>query len=122
MPIDEIRALTFFSLVFVIFGLILISRSFSSSVITALRRPNRTLIVVLVGVVAMLALTLGWPMARDLFRFGPLHVDDLAVTVGAGVTVLLVLELLKPLACSRLKPWKRAALGSKDDSRKEPIS
>lgn len=122
MPIDEIRALTFFSLVFVIIGLILVGRSFSSSVITALRRPNRTLVAVLVGVVAMLATTLGWPMARDLFRLGPLHADDLAVTVGAGVVVLLVLELVKPLARSRLGPWKRVARGLSDGSRKEPIS
>ena len=47
-------------------------------------------------VMAMLALTLGWPTARDLFRFGPLHADDLAVTVGVGLVVLLVLELAKP--------------------------
>jgi Ca2+-transporting ATPase len=122
MPVDEVRALTFFSLVFVIIGLIFVGRSFSASVLTALRRRNRTLVVVLVGVVAMLALTLGWPMARGLFRFGPLHADDLAVTVGAGVVVLLVLELVKPLVRSRLGPWRRAARGSSDGSRKGPIS
>ena len=32
----------------------------------------------------MLALTLAWPWARSLFRFGPLHGDDLALTLGAG--------------------------------------
>ncbi len=122
MPVDEVRALTFFSLVFVIIGLIFVGRSFSASVMTALRRPNRTLAVVLVGVVAMLALTLGWPMARELFRFGPLHVDDLAVTVGAGIAVLLILELMKPLARSRLKPWKGVARGANDGSRKESLS
>ena len=122
MPVDEVRALTFFSLVFVIIGLIFVGRSFSASVLTALRRPNRTLVVVLAGVVAMLALTLGWPMARDLFRFGPLHADDLAVTVGAGVAVLLILELVKPLVRTRLKPWKAAAAGSNDGSRKDPVS
>ena len=34
----------------------------------------------------MLSLTLLWPFASDLFRFGPLHLDDLALTVGAGVS------------------------------------
>jgi Ca2+-transporting ATPase len=102
MPVDEVRALTFFSLVFAIIGLIFVGRSFSASVITALRQPNRTLFLILAGVVAMLAVTLGWPMARDLFRFGPLHLDDLAVTVGAGVAVLLVLELVKPLARAQM--------------------
>ncbi len=33
--------------------------------------------------------------------FGPLHADDLALTLGAGFIALLVLELLKPL----LLPW-----------------
>jgi Ca2+-transporting ATPase len=122
MPADEVRALTFFSLVFVIIGLIFVGRSFSASVIAALRRPNRTPVIVLASVVAMLATTLAWPIARDLFRFGPLHADDLAVTVGAGVVVLLILELVKPLVRSRLGPWKRAARGLSDGSRKEPIS
>lgn len=38
--------------------------------------------------------------ANGLFRFGPLHLDDLAVTLGAGVVVLVLLEVLKPL-CNR---------------------
>jgi Ca2+-transporting ATPase len=45
----------------------------------------------------MLGVTLLWPFARRLFRFGPLHLDDLALTLGAGVLVLVFLELLKPL-------------------------
>jgi Ca2+-transporting ATPase len=32
---------------------------------------------------------------RDLFRFGPLHTDDIALTLAAGAVVLLVLEMLK---------------------------
>jgi Ca2+-transporting ATPase len=43
----------------------------------------------------MLAATLLWPAARDLFRFGPLHLDDLSLTVGVGSVVLVTLELLK---------------------------
>ena len=89
------RALTFFSLVVTIVGLIFVNRSFSASLVTALRRPNRTLVLVLLAVVAMLSLTLLWPFARGLFRFGPLHADDLAVTLGAGVVVLVFLEALK---------------------------
>jgi Ca2+-transporting ATPase len=95
MPEAEVRALAFFSLVLAIVGLTFVNRSFSTSILTALRRPNRTLAFVLVAVAAMLSLTLLWPFARDLFRFGPLHLDDLAVTLGAGVVVLVGLELLK---------------------------
>ena len=97
MPEDEVRALTFFSLVLVIVALIFVNRSFSTSPLVALRRPNAALAFVLLAVTAMLGLTLLWPFARDLFRFGPLHADDLALTFGAGVLVLALLESAKTL-------------------------
>ncbi len=97
MPEDEVRALAFFSLILTIIGLIFVNRSFSASLITALRRPNPTLAVVLLAVATMLGLTILWPFASDLFRFGPLHLDDLALTLGVGALLLLSLELLKPL-------------------------
>ena len=43
MPETEVRALTFFSLVLAIIGLIFVNRSFSASLMTALRRPNPAL-------------------------------------------------------------------------------
>jgi Ca2+-transporting ATPase len=96
MPEAEVRALTFFSLVLTIVGLILVNRSFSASLVTALRRPNPALVVVLVTVATMLGLTLLWPLASGLFGFGPLHADDLSLTIGAGIIVLTALELVKP--------------------------
>ena len=87
MPEAEVRALAFFSLVVTIVSLIFVNRSFGASLVTALRRPNRTLLLVLLAVLTMLSLTLLWPWARELFRFGPLHPDDLAVTLGAGIVV-----------------------------------
>jgi Ca2+-transporting ATPase len=97
MPEDEARALTFFSLVTAIFALIFANRSFGTSLARALRRPNRALKLVLAAVIAILCSTLLWPFAARLFRFGPLHADDLSVTVGAGFVLLIALELLKPL-------------------------
>jgi len=47
-----------------------------------------------------------WPFASGLFRFGPLHWDDLALTLAAGaiviVIVIVVLEVLKPIWRVRL--------------------
>ena len=97
MPEDEVRALAFFSLVLAIVGLIFVNRSFSASAIVALRRSNPTLALVLAIVAGMLGLTLLWPLASSLFRFGPLHINDLMLVLGAGALVLLFLELLKPL-------------------------
>jgi P-type Ca2+ transporter type 2C len=95
MPDTEVRALTFFSLVMAIIGLIFVNRSFSSSIITALKRPNPALRWVLLTVSITLGLTLLWPFARTLFRFGPLHWNDLLITIAAGVVVLVVLEIAK---------------------------
>ena len=101
MPDTEVRALAFFSLVMAIIGLIFVNRSFSSSIITALTRRNPALRWVLVSVTALLSVTLLWPFASALFRFGPLHWNDLAVTLGVGVVVLIVLEFAKTLLRGR---------------------
>jgi Ca2+-transporting ATPase len=103
MPEDEVRALAFFSLVMTIVGLILVNRSFSASLLTALGRPNPALLWVLIAVTTMLGLTLIWPFASGLFRFGPLHADDLALTLGAGAFVLVLLEAFKPVWRERLR-------------------
>ena len=95
MPENEVRALTFFSLVLAIVSLIFVNRSFSTSLVEAFTRPNRTLAVIVVFVTAVLALSLAWPPAAELFRFGPLHADDLAITVAAAVVSLVLLELSK---------------------------
>jgi Ca2+-transporting ATPase len=104
MPEEEVRALAFFSLILTIVGLIFVNRSFSASLVTAFHRPNPVLALVLLAVTTMLGLTLLWPVARDLFRFGPLHVNDLALTLGAGVFVLVVLEVLKLLCAG----WRQS--------------
>ncbi|MDP3136160.1 MAG: cation-translocating P-type ATPase [Burkholderiaceae bacterium] len=101
MPENELRALVFVSLVLINTSLILVNRSFSSSMLSAIVRPNLSLWVLLFGVCAILFVSLTWPPAMDLFRFGPLHLDDLSVSVLAGLAVLVILELIKP-------HWRRA--------------
>ncbi len=100
MPEAEVRALVFFSLVLSIVSLIFVDRSYSSSLLDAFTRPNGALVLVLVMVFGMLGLTLLWPFASELFRFAPLHGDDLALATGAAMALLLLLEALKPL-------WRR---------------
>jgi Ca2+-transporting ATPase len=95
MPENEVRALTFFSLVLVIVSLIFVNRSFTSSLVEAFTRPNRVLALIILFVTAVLALSLTWPAAASLFRFGPLHTDDLAITVAAALVSLVLLEVSK---------------------------
>ena len=64
------------------------------------RRPNRALAVVLPIVAVLLAVTLFWQPARDLFGFASLDARFLAIPPLTGATVLLVLEGLKPI-------WRR---------------
>src|SRR6185503_10535221 len=98
----EVRALSFVSLVFTNIGLVFANRSFSSSLIDALRRPNAPLWWISATTASLIAIVLLWPPARALFRFGPLHADDVAICFGAGLAALAILELLKPLWRRRL--------------------
>lgn len=95
MPENEVRALTFFSLVLVIVSLIFVNRSFTSSLVEAFTRPNRMLLLIVIFVAAVLTTSLVWPAAAKLFRFGPLHADDLAITVAAAIVSLALLEISK---------------------------
>jgi Ca2+-transporting ATPase len=104
MPETEARALGFVSLILVIFSLVLVNRSFSASLVGAIRRPNTALAMILLAITASLAVVLLWPAAATLFRFGPLHADDVLVTLAAAAAVLLGLEALKQIWRARLRP------------------
>lgn len=97
LPENEIRALSFFSLVLGLIGLILVNRSSSGSVLAAFRNPSRALLMVVGGVALMLAVVLIWPFAGELFRFGSLRPLELLIALGAGAAVLVLLDLAKPL-------------------------
>jgi Ca2+-transporting ATPase len=92
----ELRSLVFVSLVLINACLILVNRSFSASLLSALFRRNVSLWVLLAGVAALLGVALTWPVAMGLFRFGPLHADDFLVSVLAALGILLLLEAIKP--------------------------
>ena len=47
-----------------------------------------------------MAVSLTVPSVSALFRFGPLHWNDLGLALGISAAVLVALELLKPL-------WRR---------------
>ncbi|TWB21993.1 cation transport ATPase-like protein [Nitrospirillum amazonense] len=103
MPADQARALAFVALMLINFGLVLVNRSFAASPLTALLRPNTALWTVLGVMAAVMAATLAWPPAADLFAFGPLHADDLAVAFVAAIVMVLALEMVKPLWADHLR-------------------
>lgn len=103
IPPDEARTLAFITLVTCVLALVLANRSFSASFLSAFFRPNPALLWIFVSIASILAAALFWPPASSLFRFGHLHLDDLMVTLGAGLLLLTVLELLKPIWARRLR-------------------
>ena len=80
MPENELRALVFVSLVLINVSLILVNRSFSSSLLVGSAPAEPSLWSAAVGRCSILAVSLTWPPAMDLFRFGPLHLDDLGLS------------------------------------------
>lgn len=97
MPEPDLRALVFTSLVLINMGLILVNRSFKSSLARAFMRPNPSLWILLGSVIILLAISVFWPPAQKLFHFGILHWGDLAVCAVAGFLSLLLLEAIKSI-------------------------
>jgi P-type Ca2+ transporter type 2C len=101
MTADDLRSFVFTTLVLMNIGLILVNRSFESSILDALTRPNKTLGILVAAVLMVLATALYWRPAQALFHFGPLHVDDLIFCLTAGMGLLVILEFGKRLAQAR---------------------
>ncbi|HYM32973.1 MAG TPA: cation-translocating P-type ATPase, partial [Candidatus Cybelea sp.] len=97
MPDNELRALVFVSLVFTNIGLVFVNRAFSASLFSAFRGTGWVLWGVVGTAAALLALAVTWPPAETLFGFGPLHPDDLVVSLIGGIVVLVVLDIVKPV-------------------------
>ena len=105
MPEPDLRALVFTSLVLINMGLILVNRSFESSLFRAILQPNRALWILLGSVSVLLAIAVFWQPAQSLFHFGRLHWDDLAACGAVGVASLIALEALK-------SKWFRVAVAN----------
>jgi Ca2+-transporting ATPase len=95
LPEGDARALTFVSLVLIDLGLILVNRSYSVKLREIIGHRNRTLLWIVIATLAMLATIFAMPIGRELFRFGPLHVNDILLILCVVVALVMVLESLK---------------------------
>jgi Ca2+-transporting ATPase len=95
LPDEDARALAFAALVATNFGLVLVDRAGDASLLAAFRRPNPALWWVLGVTAGILAAILFAAPARQLFLFGPLHGDDIAVALGIGLAGLFLLDWMK---------------------------
>ncbi len=97
MPEAELRALVFFALIAEIVALILVNRSFTASLGDAFTRHNAALRYVVVAIAIVTAAILILPQAQALLKFGSIAWDDIAMAVGLGIALLVLLEGCKPL-------------------------
>jgi len=97
LPVDEARALAFTTLVFANLALIFTNRSWSSTLISGIRRPNPALWWVVGAALAVLALVTTLPFLKALFHFGDLHLQELFISLGSALLAILWFELLKAM-------------------------
>ncbi|GHH23601.1 ATPase [Sphingomonas glacialis] len=96
----ELRALIFFALIAEIVALILVNRSFGASLRDALTRHNAALRYVAGAIVAVTGLILFLPRAQALLKFGSIGWRDMALALGLGLLLLVLLEACKPFVRS----------------------
>ena len=97
---QEVRALTFTTLMISNLGLILTNRSWSRTFVATLRFPNKALFPVVAGAIIFLGIVLYVPVLIDLFRFSSLNFFDLLLCFTAGIGSVLWFEGLKWLVPS----------------------
>jgi Ca2+-transporting ATPase len=76
-------------------GLILSNRFWSMNVLAGLRYKNTALLGIIAFNIVLLSLVIYMPFLRDLFRFTPLHLNDLATCFGAGMACVVWFEMVK---------------------------
>ncbi len=94
---DAARALAFATLVVSFLVIIFVNRSWTRRVVSTLLLPNPALWWVVAGTALLLTAVLTIPTLQTLFRFAPLHANDLALSLAAGVICLLWFDLVKVL-------------------------
>ena len=90
-----VRALTFTTLILSNLLLILSNRSWSHSILSTLKTPNKALTWVVVGAVVFLALILCVPFLRGLFGFDTLNLVDLVIAIVAALVSIIWFEIVK---------------------------
>lgn len=98
----ELRGTVFFALVGIILSLVLVNRSFSASIVTALLRPNIAFGAVAVLVAFVLALAAFVPAVGNLLGIASLGRADGLIALGASGFVLVLLEAIKHFWRARL--------------------
>lgn len=101
IPYGEVRALTFTTLVVANLALILTNRSWSRTIVSTVRTPNRALWWIIGGTVVLLGLVLYVPALQQIFQFKTMSALDIVICLGAGLLSVTWFEGLKVLVRRR---------------------
>jgi Ca2+-transporting ATPase len=101
---QEVRTLTFTTLIISNLALILTNRSWTRTCIATFRFSNKALLPLLAGAVLLLGIVLYVPFFIKVFRFSSIHSVDLAVCLLAGLGSVLWFEVLKWFGVFRITP------------------
>jgi Ca2+-transporting ATPase len=89
------RGLSFATLVFTNLALILVNRSWSSSMLSTLRAGNKAFWILLAGVLVFMTVLFAVPFVSRLFSVGPVTVGELGVCLAAAVASVAWFDLVK---------------------------
>jgi len=98
---NEVRTLTFTTLIIANLGLIMTNRSWTRTITDTLRSPNPALWWVIGGALAFLGLVLYVPFLQKLFHFALLHTTDILICLAAGFVSIAWFEVLKAMRGKR---------------------
>jgi P-type Ca2+ transporter type 2C len=103
----EARTLAFITLIVSNLCLILANRSWSRSAVSAFSGSNPALLWVVGGALLFLGVVVYTPGLRDLFHFAPMHLVDVAISLGAGLVSIAWFEVAKILFSRRRRVLSR---------------
>jgi len=105
LPEEDVRALSFFTLVLSNLGLVVANRSYRGHPFDFLSGSNPVLLGIhaLTGVLLLVIVTL--PPARALFGFGVLHADDILIVALAIAALGLALTVARQFQRLRHRRW-----------------
>jgi len=91
----QTRTLTFTTIVVANLSLILTNRSWSGTILSTMRIPNKALWWVVTGTIACLLLVLYVPTLQALFLFGAVPPPAILLSAVAGITSIAWFEIYK---------------------------
>lgn len=92
---NEARALAFTTLVIANLCLILTNRSWSGTIVENIQKPNRAMWWIIGGALVFISAALFIPFLQHLFHFDLLHLDDIILSLTAGIFSIVWFELIK---------------------------